>query len=248
MSTKTARRTTTTTTTQLDSASTTTTPPLSLSSVPLSLSTTTGITAPSSAETTRRTTTTTPQSQSQSSSLSSSSSPTVTTATTAPPSPLSPAREPVTSATTTSSRRCQRRKTKLKQQYDDRCERQHQFRHQLSLSPTSPSPLIIIDKSKCGRDKIAHTFIYELEAAEDSEAMIKCAIQFLLKTAENSESKSVSNQYNILIKVALPQKLNEKTKPRYCREYIRKRGKEMHNVLCTAIPDVDIRKQVLSSI
>ena len=52
----------------------------------------------------------------------------------------------------------------------------------------------------------------------------------------------------MLIKVALPQKLSENPKPRSRRVYIRKRGKEVHNILCTAIPDVDIRKQVLSSI
>ena len=58
-------------------------------------------------------------------------------------------------------------------------------------------------------------FIDEFEAATDSDSMISCAIQLLSKIAASSETKSVSNQYNMLIKVKLPRKLGDNTKPKY---------------------------------
>ena len=91
-------------------------------------------------------------------------------------------------------------------------------------------------------------FIDEFEAATDSDAMISCAIQLLSKIAASSETKSVSNRYNMLIKVKLPRKLGDDTKPRNRRQYIRNKGKEISNILCTAIPDINVRKDVLSYI
>ena len=91
-------------------------------------------------------------------------------------------------------------------------------------------------------------FIDEFEAATDSDAMISCAIQLLSKIAASSETKSVSNRYNMLIKIKKPKKLGDNTKPRYRRQYIRRKGKEIENVLCTAIPDINVRKDVLSYI
>jgi hypothetical protein len=52
----------------------------------------------------------------------------------------------------------------------------------------------------------------------------------------------------MLIKVKKPRKLKENTKPRWRRQYIRNKGKEIYNVLCAAIPKSDIRKDVLSFI
>ena len=86
------------------------------------------------------------------------------------------------------------------------------------LSPSS-SELLIIDKSKCRDDKLVCKFIDDFEAAKDSDAMISCTIQLLSKIAEDSETKSVSNKYNMLIKVKLPQKLGDNAKPRYQRQY-----------------------------
>ena len=76
-----------------------------------------------------------------------------------------------------------------------------------------------MDKSKCRGDKIVCKFIDEFEAAKKSDAMISCAIQLLSEIAESSETKSVSNLYNMLIKVKLPRKLGDDTQPRYRRQY-----------------------------
>ena len=42
--------------------------------------------------------------------------------------------------------------------------------------------------------------------------------------------------------------LGDNTKPRYRRQYNQRKGKEIQNVLCTAIPDINVRKDVLSYI
>ena len=52
----------------------------------------------------------------------------------------------------------------------------------------------------------------------------------------------------MLIKVKLPRKLGDDTKPRNRRQYIRNKGIEIVNVLCNAIPDINVRKDVLSYI
>ena len=70
-------------------------------------------------------------------------------------------------------------------------------------------------------------FIDEFEAVTDSDAMISCAIQLFFKVAASSETKSVSNWYNMLIKVKLPKKLGDDTKPRYRRQYSQSKGKEI---------------------
>ena len=121
------------------------------------------------------------------------------------------------------------------------------------LSPSSPpspasSKLLIIDKSKCRGNKFLCKLIDEYEAATNSDANISCAIQLLSKIAESSETKSVSNCYNMLIKVKKPKKLGDNTKPRHRRQYVRRNGKEIEHILCTAIQDINVRKDVLSSI
>ena len=42
--------------------------------------------------------------------------------------------------------------------------------------------------------------------------------------------------------------LGDDTKPRYWRQYNRRKGKEIGNVLCTAITDINVRKDALSYI
>ena len=52
----------------------------------------------------------------------------------------------------------------------------------------------------------------------------------------------------MLIKVKLPRKLGDDTKSRNWRQYVLNKGKEMEIVLRTAIPDINMRKDVLSYI
>ena len=125
--------------------------------------------------------------------------------------------------------------------------------------PTPPTPppttiasaptLVIIDKQKFGDDSMVGNFIDKLGTATNCRQLVDCAVNFLSIVASSSNSNNcVTGKYNMLIKVAKPKKLKDDSKPSSQRRYIRNKSKEMCSVLSAAIPNSDLRKDVLSYI
>jgi hypothetical protein len=114
----------------------------------------------------------------------------------------------------------------------------------------SSSNLVTIDLAKFKDDTVVRNYAQRFEKATNIKQLVNGAVDFLssIASSNNSNIASVTSQYNMLLKVAKPRKLKDDTKPSSRRRYIRKKSKEMHNVISAAIPDSDIRKDVMSNI
>jgi hypothetical protein len=108
---------------------------------------------------------------------------------------------------------------------------------------------VTIDPAKFADNPAYSKFSQRFEKATSFNQVVDCCVDFISSVASsNNSNNSVTSRCNMLVKVAKPRKLKEDSKPSSQRRYIRTKSKDMYNVLSAAVPNYDVRKDILSYI